>query len=349
MRLTRAERGADAGYAARVDLDAYLMVHQRQWQRLEELSGRRRLSAAEADELLDLYQRVSTHLSVVRSASPDPSVVSYLSTVLAKARVASAGARRSTWSDVLGFFTRTFPAALYRTRWWWITTAVVSVGLAALVAWWAIENPEVYTSQMTPAEIDAYVGTDFENYYSEFPHAEFGTLVWVNNARVAALCIALGVLGLPVVLLLASNLVNVGVAAALMISYDRGALFFGLILPHGLLELTAVFVAGGIGLRLFWSWVEPGPRGRLESFAHEGRTAIAVALGLVAVLLVSGFIEGFVTPSGLPTWARIAIGVVAEAVFLAYVFVVGRAAAREGVTGDVMARDAGDVAPVTGA
>ena len=50
---------------------------------------------------------------------------------------------------------------------------------------------------MTPAEIQAYVGTDFEHYYSEFPHGEFGTLVWVNNARVAALCIALGVLGLP--------------------------------------------------------------------------------------------------------------------------------------------------------
>ena len=63
---------------------------------------------------------------------------------------------------------------------------------------------------MTPAEIEAYVGTDFENYYSEFPHAEFGTLVWVNNARVAALCIALGVLGLPVLYVLASNVVNVG-------------------------------------------------------------------------------------------------------------------------------------------
>ena len=65
-----------------MDLDAYLMVHQPQWKRLEELSGRRRLTGAEADELLDLYQRVSTHLSVVRSASPDPSVVSYLSSCL---------------------------------------------------------------------------------------------------------------------------------------------------------------------------------------------------------------------------------------------------------------------------
>lgn len=332
-----------------MDLDAYLMVHQAQWQRLDDLAGRRRLTGAEADELLDLYQRVSTHLSVVRSASPDPSVVAYLSSVLARARVAAAGSRTSTWADALGFFTRTFPAALYRTRRWWVSTALASVALAALVAWWGTGNPEVWTSRMTPAEVEAYVGTDFENYYSEFPHAEFGTLVWVNNARVAALCIALGVLGLPVLYVLASNVVNVGVAAALMISNGRGALFFGLILPHGLLELTAVFVAAGVGLRLFWSWVEPGPMSRLDSFARAGRTAIAISLGLVAVLLVSGFIEGFVTPSELPTWTRIGIGLVVEGLFLAYVFVVGGAAARQGVTGDVLTRDAGDVAPVSAA
>jgi len=206
-----------------VDLDAYLMAHQAQWQRLEELTGRRRLTGAEADELLDLYQRVSTHLSVVRSASPDPSVVTYLSALLARARGASVGARTSTWADLVGFFTRTFPAALYRTRWWWGATALASVALAALVAWWSVDHPEVWTSQMTPAEIQAYVGTDFEHYYSEFPHGEFGTLVWVNNARVAALCIALGVFGLPVLMLLASNVVNVGIAAALMLTHDQNS------------------------------------------------------------------------------------------------------------------------------
>ena len=67
-----------------------------------------------------------------------------------------------------------------------------------------------------------------------------------------------------------------------MIDHDRGSLFFGLILPHGILELTAVFVAAGVGLRLFWAWVDPGPRTRLQSVAHEGRSAGAVALGLVA-------------------------------------------------------------------
>ena len=52
-----------------------------------------------------------------------------------------------------------------------------------------------------------------------------------------------------------------------MIRHDRGDLFFGLIMPHGLLELTAVFVAAGVGLRLFWAWVAPGDRTRSQSLA----------------------------------------------------------------------------------
>jgi uncharacterized membrane protein SpoIIM required for sporulation len=135
--------------------------------------------------------------------------------------------------------------------------------------------------------------------------------------------------------LLLQNVLNLAIVAALMIQHDRGALFFGLILPHGLLELTAVFVAGGVGLRLFWSWVEPGARTRSRALAQEGRTAAGVALGLVAVLLVSGVIEAFVTPSGLPTWARVGIGVLAEVAFLGYVFGLGRRAWLAGHTGDV--------------
>jgi uncharacterized membrane protein SpoIIM required for sporulation len=172
--------------------------------------------------------------------------------------------------------------------------------------------------------------------------------VWTNNAWVAALCIAFGVLGLPVIYVLFQNILNVALIGAIMVRHGRGALFFGLLLPHGLLELTAVFVAAAAGLRLFWSWIEPGPRTRAQSIAHEGRSAVAIALGLVVVLLVSGVIEAFVTPSPLPTWARLTIGIMAEAGFLTYVFTVGRWAHERGATGDVEAVDAGDVAPVAG-
>ncbi len=330
-----------------MDLDAYVGARSGDWARLHQLSRRRRLTGAEADEFLDLYQRTSTHLSVVRSSSPDPSVVTYLSGLLARARLSTLGSGTSVPQLLLGFFTVTFPAALYRLRWWWIGMAVFSLAIAFGAGVWAMYHPEVYTSVMSSAQIDAYVNSDFENYYSEYAHHEFATLVWVNNSWVSAQAIALGVLGLPTLWVMYENALNLGVSAALMISHGRGDLFFGLILPHGLLELTAVFIAGGVGVRLFMSWISPGARSRLESFAHEGRTAMGVVLGLVVVLLVSGVIEGFVTPSPLPTWARITIGVLVESLFLAYVFRLGRRAVAQDATGDVDVADQGATAPVS--
>jgi cytosine/uracil/thiamine/allantoin permease len=85
------------------------------------------------------------------------------------------------------------------------------------------------------------------------------------------------------------------------------------------------------------------------ALAQEGRAAVAIALGLVVVLLISGLIEAFVTPSGLPTWARIGIGVGALAAFLAYIAVYGSRAVRAGFTGDLTGPgSATELAPMSG-
>ena len=295
------------------------------------------LSGPEADELVDGYQEVATHLSVVRSSAPDAALVAYLSSVLARARTRTTGTRTASWRDVGTFLAATFPAALYRMRRWWLATLLANVAVAGVMMPWLLQHPGVQSSLIPPAEADRLVNVDFERYYSEYAASHFAAQVWTNNAWVAALCIALGVFGLPVVYLLLPNVLNVAVIGALMIQHDRGSLFFGLILPHGLLELTAVFVAAGVGLRLFWSWVDPGPRTRGSRWRTRAAAPSPVALGLVLVLLVSGVIEAFVTPSGLPTWARIGIGATAEAAFFAYVFGPGRRAFRAGHTGDLAA------------
>ncbi len=318
-----------------MDLDAYVLTHSADWRRLDELAGRRRLSGAESDELVELYQRVATHLSVVRTSAPDASLIAHLSSLLARARQRTVGTRATTWRGVRDFFTQRFPAALYRLRWWWLGTLVGNVVVIAVMMWWLLGNPAVEQSLLTPDEVDQLVSTDFEGYYSEYAASHFAAQVWINNAWVAALCIALGILGAPVVWLLFQNIANLAIIGSIMTRHDHAGHFWGLILPHGLLELTAVFVAGGVGLRLFWSWIEPGSLTRAQSLAHEGRTAGTIALGLVAVLALSGVIEGFVTPSPLPTWARVGIGILAEAAFFAYVFVLGRNAALRGHTGDV--------------
>ncbi len=141
------------------------------------------------------------------------------------------------------------------------------------------------------------------------------------------------------------NVLNLGVGIGLMGSAGRLDTFLGLLLPHGLLELTAVFVAAGTGLRLGWTVIDPGPRSRRTALAEEGRSALGMALGLAAVLLVSGAVEAFVTPSGLPTWARILIGVLVELAFLGYVYVLGRRAAGMGETGDIAVSDRSAEAP----
>ncbi len=318
-----------------MDLDAYVLSHAQEWARLDELTRRGRLSGAEADELVERYQQVATHLSVVRTSAADPSVVAHLSSLLARARNRASGTNLTTWRSIAVFFTDRFPAALYRQRWWWIGVLAANVLVTAVMLLWLLDHPSVEQSMMSPQEIEDLVSEDFENYYSEFAASHFAAQVWINNAWVAGLCVALGVLGFPVVYLLFTNIARLAIIGSIMHRAGHGEHFWGLILPHGLLELTAVFVAGGVGLRLFWSWVEPGQLTRSQSMAREGRTAGTVVLGLAVVLLVSGVIEAFVTPSGLPTWARVGIGALAEALFLAYVFVLGRAAVRRGHTGDL--------------
>ncbi|RNL61149.1 stage II sporulation protein M [Nocardioides marmoriginsengisoli] len=318
-----------------MDLDAYVIAHRHEWERLEVLTRSRRLTGAEGDELVDRYQQVATHLSVVRTSAPDPQLVAYLSAILSRARNRSVGTRVTSWRNVVRYFTEVFPAALYRLRWWWLGTMAANVVVIAVMMLWLLEHPNAEQTLMSREAVDSLVNHDFADYYSNYAASEFALQVWINNAWVAALCLALGVLGVPVIYLLFTNIANVAVIGAIMTRHDHAMEFWGLLLPHGLLELTAVFVAAGVGLKLFWSWIEPGAQTRTQALAQNGRTAATVALGLVVVLMISGAIEGFVTPSGLPTWARLAIGIAAEVVFFTYVFTLGRNAYARGQTGDI--------------
>jgi uncharacterized membrane protein SpoIIM required for sporulation len=332
-----------------VDVDAYVAAHNGEWRRLEQLLGRGgRLSGDEVDELVMLYQRVGTHLSVVRSSSPDPALVGRLSTLVARARAAVSGSHSPAWKDFARFFAVVYPVALYRSARWWVPVGVAFCLVGLVVGAWVADSPEVQATIAAPEEIRQLVEHDFEDYYSSAPAHAFATRVATNNAFVTALVLASGVLIFPALWIMFNNAQAVGVVGGLMAANAKTDLFFGLILPHGLLELTCVFVAGGAGLRLGWCWVSPGPHLRSYLLMREGLAMGALVLGLAATLLVSAVIEAFVTPSGLPTWARIAIGLAAWVAFLSYIFVLGRRAALAGEVGDVTGAGRTEVAPTAG-
>ncbi|MBP2455669.1 stage II sporulation protein M [Mycolicibacterium lutetiense] len=328
-----------------MDVDAFVVAHRPTWDRLEQLvKRRRRLTGAEVDELVDLYQRVSTHLSMVRSASQDSVLVGRLSSLVARARAAVTGAHAPLWREFVRFWTVSFPVVAYRSWRWWLGSAAAFFIVTVALALWVAGNPDVHAAIGTPSEIEELVHHDFESYYSEHPAGSFALQVWVNNSWVAAQCIAFAILlGLPIPYVLFQNAANLGVIAGLMFSAGKGDLFLGLITPHGLLEMTAVFLAAAVGMRLGWTVIAPGDRPRAQVLAEQGRAVVAAAIGLAVVLLLSGLIEALVTPSPLPTWMRIGIGIAAELAFLGYVFHFGRKAVRAGESGDL--EDAPDVVP----
>src|ERR1700710_313914 len=256
-----------------VDVDVYVARHRAEWQRLELLVRQaarpRRLSGREVDELVDLYQRAAPHLSVVRTRAPDPRLVDSLSGLVTRARSVVAGARDPSWRAVSRFLLETFPAAVYLRRWWLLGTTVVCVAVALALGVWIADDAYVAGSLQPAEQVRALCDSQFRDYYSSHPAGSFAAQVWTNNVWVAAVAIAFGgLLGLPTIAILLFNSVNVGISGGYMASCGQTGEFLSLILPHGMLELTAVFIAGATGLRMGWRFIDPGPRRRSEALGE---------------------------------------------------------------------------------
>ena len=247
------------------------------------------------------------------------------------------------------FVLQSVPAALYRIRWWTCGVMVAEIALALVVGVWTLHSPEAMAALGSPEKLDTYAHEAFESYYSTYSAPDFAAVVWTNNARLAAICVAGGITGFVPLVMLYKNAVNVGQSGAIMADHDLLGVFFSLISPHGLLELTCIFIAGAAGLKLFWTMLVPGSRRRAAALAAEGRALITVAVGLTVALAIAGLIEAFVTPAPIAWPVKITIGAGALALLWAYTLILGRSAVAVGATGDLEDDDeAGYVQPEAG-
>jgi uncharacterized membrane protein SpoIIM required for sporulation len=322
-------------------IDAFIAANEARWARLDELvvrAGRapRSLTPDELDELLALHLAVSSHLSTARTHLGDRDLVAALSRRVTRSAAVVHGTRARSWQAVRDGLTRTFPAAVWHLRLPIAVSTLTFVASFAVMAVWLALSPAAVEASAPQAVREAYLEEDFEAYYSSEPGTAFAARVFTNNAAVGALAFGTGIAGaVPTLAVLVLNGINVGLAAGLFHAAGDAVTFWTLILPHGLLELTAVFIAGGTGLRLGWAALAPGERTRTAAVAEEGRRAIVVVLGLVVVFLVAGLLEGYVTAAPWPTWARVGTGAVVWAAFVGWVVTAGRRAAADGLTGAV--------------
>jgi uncharacterized membrane protein SpoIIM required for sporulation len=271
----------------------------------------------------------------VQGTYRDPWLSLRLSRLVGAASTALYGNRGSVVGAVTRFIGTTFPVAVWELRRFASIAALATFVPALVVGAWIANSDAALEASGPEALREAYIQEDFEAYYSSEPAAQFATEVFVNNIQVSFVAFVLGAaLCVGALWILAFNGANIGVAGGLFHAVGEAPKFWGLILPHGLLELTAVVIAGAAGLRIGWSIIAPGDRSRAQAVREEGRRTVQVLLGLMGVFVIAGLVEAFVTPSSLPTAARVGIGVLVQATFLVYVIGRGRSAAQapDGVT-----------------
>lgn len=322
-----------------MDIDRYIQSNDPTWRRLQQLaqqarSRRRRVSDDELAELVTLYQRVSAHLSHARTTYADPELNARLSRILGEARNVIYRTRAEPAKAVATYFGRTFPAAVWYSRRFVLAAAICFLLPAIAFGFWLAGSPAALDASVPPELQRVIAESQFRDYYRSDAAQNFAGQVTVNNAFVAFLTFALGVVPIvgPASVLLQNGL-NVGVMGAVMHHAGEGPQFWGLILPHGLLEIASILVAGGAGLQISWAMIAPGDRTRGAALRDAGLRSVVIVGGLVVCFTVAGFIEGFVTPSDLPTAMRIAIGVAVLTLFVAYVVGFGSRAVRDGATG----------------
>jgi len=154
--------------------------------------------------------------------------------------------------------------------------------------------------------------------------------IMTNNIRVAILAFAGGVLvGIPTVLVLALNGLMLGSVVAVAQQGGVGVELWSFVSPHGWIELTIIFIAGGAGLGLGRAILLPGLFSRADALTAAALDSVRLLLGGAALLVIAGTIEGFVSPSLIPPAFKFGFGLVTAVALFSYLFLAGRETSAE--------------------
>jgi uncharacterized membrane protein SpoIIM required for sporulation len=125
-------------------------------------------------------------------------------------------------------------------------------------------------------------------------------MIMTNNITVSFMAFALGItFGVGTVYVLLFNGLLLGTLAALCYTHDLSIPFWSFVLPHGVIELTAILIAGAAGLLLAAALLAPGDLPRRQALVQTAKQSVHLVLGCVPLLIAAGLIEGFFSPASL--------------------------------------------------
>lgn len=297
-------------------VDDLILTRRERWETLRGLLDRagsdpRRLEAFEIERLSYLYRQVVSDLALARRDFPNDQVVEYLNGLASRAYPLVYRAPVGSWRRLGRFFLVEFPAR-YRASGWFVLAAFLLFALPAVAGSFALMANPPLAEQVLPPNVTRVVRegrlwTDIPGLFRPVAASAIAT----NNIQVSLLAFAGGILlGTLTVYVLVFNGLMLGSIFGYTHLYGLDDELAAFVSPHGYLELTVIFIAGGAGLRLAWGILRPGLLGRRDALVRAGREAVLLVVGALPILVVAGLIEGFVSPSGLPAPVKMGFGLV---------------------------------------
>jgi uncharacterized membrane protein SpoIIM required for sporulation len=255
----------------------FVSVRRARWDRLATLVDRaarrgvRALPPAEIDELALAYRAATSDLAIARTRGEDPVIQDHLNRLTARAHsVVYVATARTGWGRFVDFVVRGFPREVRRS-WAPIGFCTLLTVVSALVAYGSVSADPANVHALLPGMALPPVSKALHDTNFGFDRAFSPTVaseVITNNVRVAAIAFAGGMTGgLLTGWIILTNGLMVGALGAMYGHAGFGPDFWATIAPHGVIELSAIQIAGGAGLVLAGGYLRPGRGGR----AHPPR------------------------------------------------------------------------------
>lgn len=290
-----------------VDATGWMQVQGPSWRALEallvrvEAQGLPSLSLEETRELARLYRRASGDLLFARAREAPAELTTYLNDLVGRAYAVTSPGSRFRLRDVWHFYARTFPAAVRREIWMIVAAASLLVAGGAFgwlgMAFDPDAAPYLVPEQHLSLDPDQRVASEAKGGVASVgEQTAFSSFLFTHNIQVSFLAFTLGLtagVGTGAVLFL--NGVMLGSLAQVYAARGHAAWFWAWILPHGIPELTAIFLAGAAGLILGRGILAPRGLPRRVALRKESRVALQLVLGLLPILVVAGLIEGTIS------------------------------------------------------
>ena len=309
----------------------WLEKRQSHWKRLEQLldqvqkDGLRSLTRLELQELGLLYRQAAADLSALREDPTGKSYARSLNLLLSRAHNTIYAGEKSSARGIVHFYRHTYPQ-IFRDNLKLINIAflVFLVGSVAGMLL-ALTRPDYMRLFISPRMMETIeqhkMWTD--SVVSIAPAAS--SRIMTNNISVSFAAFAWGITaGAGTVLAMFFNGLLIGVIGVACWLNDMSLSLWSFVAPHGVLELPAIFIAGGAGLRIAQGMLFPGLLSRQDSLAKAGGEAVRLLMGTVPILIVAGSIEGFISPSSLPWQWKFSLAAAVAVIFFSYLFFCAR-------------------------